>query len=251
MTEPIFRDTQFIVFRDTIAPHIFCPVGGAVGSINNPYRFPTTFNTCSGLPGNINVPTGTDACDDNMSAIITGVYRLSDNRLLARDLTFLDPLEVGAYRVAYVLRDDCGNTSAVCNIYFDIVDQTTPTAICSDELIVSLAFGDIEITAAEIGKGSYDACGLDTLFVRRTICGSDTEYPETINPLVAQKFGTDADANGWVSSITIGCCDMNTIVKVQLLIFDKSGNYNKCWFCLLYTSPSPRDRTRSRMPSSA
>ena len=27
---------------------------------------------------------------------------------------------------------------------------------------------------------------------------------------------------------------------------------NKQWgFCLLYTSPSPRDRTRSRMPSSA
>ena len=24
-----------------------------------------------------------------------------------------------------------------------------------------------------------------------------------------------------------------------------------CWDCLLYTSPSPRDRTRSRMPSSA
>ena len=23
------------------------------------------------------------------------------------------------------------------------------------------------------------------------------------------------------------------------------------WHCLLYTSPSPRDRTRSRMPSSA
>ena len=27
--------------------------------------------------------------------------------------------------------------------------------------------------------------------------------------------------------------------------------YSLCWFCLLYTSPSPRDRTRSRMPSSA
>ena len=26
---------------------------------------------------------------------------------------------------------------------------------------------------------------------------------------------------------------------------------NKCDICLLYTSPSPRDRTRSRMPSSA
>jgi len=27
--------------------------------------------------------------------------------------------------------------------------------------------------------------------------------------------------------------------------------YSKKWNCLLYTSPSPRDRTRSRMPSSA
>ena len=26
---------------------------------------------------------------------------------------------------------------------------------------------------------------------------------------------------------------------------------DKLWNCLLYTSPSPRDRTRSRMPSSA
>ena len=29
------------------------------------------------------------------------------------------------------------------------------------------------------------------------------------------------------------------------------GFLNKFWSCLLYTSPSPRDRTRSRMPSSA
>ena len=27
--------------------------------------------------------------------------------------------------------------------------------------------------------------------------------------------------------------------------------YSKDYICLLYTSPSPRDRTRSRMPSSA
>ena len=29
------------------------------------------------------------------------------------------------------------------------------------------------------------------------------------------------------------------------------GNYYLLDYCLLYTSPSPRDRTRSRMPSSA
>ena len=32
---------------------------------------------------------------------------------------------------------------------------------------------------------------------------------------------------------------------------DSSGNVHVVWSCLLYTSPSPRDRTRSRMPSSA
>ena len=30
-----------------------------------------------------------------------------------------------------------------------------------------------------------------------------------------------------------------------------TGSYSIVYACLLYTSPSPRDRTRSRMPSSA
>ena len=32
---------------------------------------------------------------------------------------------------------------------------------------------------------------------------------------------------------------------------DDSGSFDLHEVCLLYTSPSPRDRTRSRMPSSA
>ena len=32
---------------------------------------------------------------------------------------------------------------------------------------------------------------------------------------------------------------------------DENAPVDGSWFCLLYTSPSPRDRTRSRMPSSA
>ena len=31
----------------------------------------------------------------------------------------------------------------------------------------------------------------------------------------------------------------------------KTHRYNRCIGCLLYTSPSPRDRQKSRMPSSA
>ena len=35
--------------------------------------------------------------------------------------------------------------------------------------------------------------------------------------------------------------------KLWIMYKDRDGNKT----CLLYTSPSPRDRTRSRMPSSA
>ena len=38
--------------------------------------------------------------------------------------------------------------------------------------------------------------------------------------------------------------------KVQALVLDACAKMH-CKGCLLYTSPSPRDRTRSRMPSSA
>ena len=48
---------------------------------------------------------------------------------------------------------------------------------------------------------------------------------------------------------------MSTILQIDLseLLVSLSGNSTDPAFkaCLLYTSPSPRDRTRSRMPSSA
>ena len=45
--------------------------------------------------------------------------------------------------------------------------------------------------------------------------------------------------------------------KIDVTLIEPSRMYYTCFFsnlylgCLLYTSPSPRDRTRSRMPSSA
>ena len=40
-------------------------------------------------------------------------------------------------------------------------------------------------------------------------------------------------------------------VKTGVVLSSKDTNQKKYNVCLLYTSPSPRDRTRSRMPSSA
>ena len=38
-------------------------------------------------------------------------------------------------------------------------------------------------------------------------------------------------------------------IHLQLAFVKKESDFN--WLCLLYTSPSPRDRQKSRMPSSA
>ena len=38
---------------------------------------------------------------------------------------------------------------------------------------------------------------------------------------------------------------------IQMAPITTEQNIHNRWCCLLYTSPSPRDRTRSRMPSSA
>ena len=39
--------------------------------------------------------------------------------------------------------------------------------------------------------------------------------------------------------------------KTKQKLFQINQDDLETYFCLLYTSPSPRDRTRSRMPSSA
>ena len=44
----------------------------------------------------------------------------------------------------------------------------------------------------------------------------------------------------------------NALVRdIDLTAFGGKGTMALITLCLLYTSPSPRDRTRSRMPSSA
>ena len=67
------------------------------------------------------------------------------------------------------------------------------------------------------------------------------------------------ESNLDVRTITMGislldCCDNNVDVvceKIYRKITEKAANLVKVGDCLLYTSPSPRDRQKSRMPSSA
>ena len=44
---------------------------------------------------------------------------------------------------------------------------------------------------------------------------------------------------------------LSNLITIQYEYQGDEETYNPSWACLLYTSPSPRDRQKSRMPSSA
>ena len=66
-----------------------------------------------------------------------------------------------------------------------------------------------------------------------------------LEPQVLQRFLVDNGVD------VAGPLDVELISggKSNLTFMVSDGVHR--WVCLLYTSPSPRDRTRSRMPSSA
>ena len=70
------------------------------------------------------------------------------------------------------------------------------------------------------------------------------EYPKSwfVNAKISKNF--DVDLNRF--KVKSGLSKKHWMEKGWIFKEDPLG-----WFCLLYTSPSPRDRTRSRMPSSA
>ena len=72
----------------------------------------------------------------------------------------------------------------------------------------------------------------------RTRAASVEVVDERIQTLIDDMFETMYDANG------IGLAASQIDVHEQVIVIDLSS-------CLLYTSPSPRDMRRSRMPSSA
>ena len=71
---------------------------------------------------------------------------------------------------------------------------------------------------------------------------------------VSRNLGTPSIARGYVTVDTVNNCTLRLPGDPGYFVNGGVGdvtNQNTLWGCLLYTSPSPRDRTRSRMPSSA
>ena len=67
--------------------------------------------------------------------------------------------------------------------------------------------------------------------------------------LKSQPAHPDANHNLGVLAVSVNKADVALpLFKIAL---EASPDVEQFWLCLLYTSPSPRDRQKSRMPSSA
>ena len=110
-------------------------------------------------------------------------------------------------------------------------------------------------TGAETSSYAYNGLG-DRL--SQTVNGLTTEYTLDLNAGLTQVL--DDGTNTYLYGLTrLGqeATDMeyflgDALGSVRQMV-DSAGvvTLEKRYACLLYTSPSPRDRTRSRMPSSA
>ena len=85
----------------------------------------------------------------------------------------------------------------------------------------------------EDNNGKIHRMGLESIVAAQTMA-SDLN-----GSIVGVVIGKNADA----LANEVATYKLDEVIKVKDHLLDN--------YCLLYTSPSPRDRTRSRMPSSA
>ena len=109
---------------------------------------------------------------------------------------------------------------------------------------------------ADFGKATlyYYFSSKEEIFAEQLVRGWRMIW-ESIEPIVHQ---TNQPKNTFIDSLnTIGALVRKDQVLFEFLFTapkalpDAAGESNQDWNCLLYTSPSPRDLSTSRMPSSA
>ena len=234
---------QIIILEDIEAPAVTCPASIMVN---------TDASMCTASGVSLGLVTFTDNCG------MAGVTSTNDAPAV---------FPIGNTTVLWSTTDAAGNT-AECTQVVTVVDNEDPTITCPTAITIEctestdpsntgtatamdncgvneITFADNIITSScpsnftiERTWTVIDDAGLMTTCVQ-TITVEDTTDPTASNP----------------APITVQCFSEIPMPDVAV-VTDEADN---CMgtptvtfvSCLLYTSPSPRDRTRSRMPSSA
>ena len=222
-------DTQLIKFVDTLAPTIHCTPHASLAMkeyINIPGH------QCAMTP-TFPTPTASDICDPSVRVEMFTVEELDENGYWSKQANNLNqssPLEEGTYRVGWRAFDICPEQikEDTCYRYFVLQDKTAPSAICKDQLNVSIGTDHAKLIPSSIDGGSSDACGIAKLLLRRTACGDPNTWGGVENSYIADTYGYELDPTGWAEEILLECCDIQNTLMVELLVIDAKGNYNYC-----------------------
>ena len=149
----------------------------------------------------------------------------------------LTGLMAGAYILEVV---DANGCSSIINV---TISEPSPIVIEIDQGGTT----DVSCEGTNDGAISINGIGGISPFIYSLDGGSITAEPLFENLSAGTYLIDVVDANSCSSIINVTISEPSPIV----IDIDQGGIMNASCFCLLYTSPSPRDRTRSRMPSSA
>ena len=120
------------------------------------------------------------------------------------------------------------------------------------EAFAEVGVGDLRTTEAREDERAVARRAIDEGFTTLVAVGGDGTWGNVANAIIASgadcRLALIAAGTGNDFAKTVGA-PMRDIPLTARLAVD--GPDVRVDVCLLYTSPSPRDRTRSRMPSSA
>lgn len=212
---------QTIKIGDVTPPTIYCPTNGANGDTLVYSIGP--FDSYGSLW--VPYPQVEDNCSESWeitSQVITYPTVGEPAVVLAEvpddgDPRYVSNIPLGVHYFRYTVVDDCGNQS-IAECPFIMIDNTAPVATCTDELHVSLdSRGLAAVSASQVDEGSWDECGIESLRVRRLL--TKTESCED----------TSSHYTAWGLEVDFNCCDLESLVTVELLVTDTAGNQGSCW----------------------
>ena len=195
-------DTQFIKFTDKKAP-VFKEGEGAPQMLN------VGVFDCSYDITSLRAPEATDNCSTPLVRK-DSVFRIENGQLEIVPFALHTVLDVDSFYIRWIAEDDCPEQQINDTLMQLVVikDVTLPTAICSDQLNISIGSNVSIIDTGDIDLGSYDACGI----VKREISRDGVNFGPTV---------------------AFSCEDIKDTIQVTFRVTDASGNTNACWVTVL------------------
>jgi len=137
---------------------------------------------------------------------MNSVFRIENGINWPIEESEMTALDCDSFLVRWIATDACHEQTINDTItqLILIKDITAPSAVCVDQINLSLGQNDTKIHYTDIDGGSYDACGI-------------------------VKYEISRDEVNWDSTVTVSCNDAHEAATVYLRVTDAKGNQSTCW----------------------